>query len=136
MGERWVKRLMLGTDVGLLAYWTASALGVFTAYRDGVMADWNWSFLGLDLMVSATGLTALWLARRGNPAGRSLMLVSLALTHAAGLSALNFWALRGDYSPGWWAPNLWLALFPVFGVWVLFSRTGRSAWPARTSSRR
>lgn len=135
-GGRWVKRLMLATDVGLLAYWGASGLGVFVAYRDGVLADWNWSFLGLDVMVSVTGLSALWLGRRGRAAGRSLMLVSLALTHAAGLSALNFWLLRGDFSPGWWVPNLWLALFPVVGVWVLVSRTGRSVWPVRTSSRR
>ena len=132
MGERWVKRLMLGTDVGLLLYWSASASGVVPAYPQQVLVDWNWSFLALDVVVSATGLCSLWLLRRGRAAGRSLMLVSLALTHAAGLTAVNFWALRGEFDPVWWVPNLWLVLFPVVALVFLLRRVpgpGRDGVP-------
>ena len=137
MGERWVKRCMLVTDVGLLAYWAATATRVIAPYPAEILVDWNWSFLGLDLMVSLTGLAGLWLMGRGKAAGRSLMLVSLALTHAAGLTALNFWVLRDEYAVEWWLPNLWLALFPLVALWSLLSpnRTGRSVSPARTSIR-
>lgn len=130
MRDVWVKRLMLGTDVGLVLYWSASAFGVVPASAERVLVDWNWSFLGLDLMVSATGLCSLWLSRRGSAAGRSLMLVSLALTHAAGLTAVNFWALRGEFDPVWWVPNLWLAVFPVVAlVWLLRPVRGRRGVP-------
>lgn len=137
MPERWVKRCMLVTDVGLLAYWAATATRLIAPYPAEILVDWNWSFLGLDLMVSGSGLAGLWLLRRGRAAGRSLMLVSLALTHAAGLTALNFWVLRGEFAVEWWLPNLWLALFPVVALWALLrpSRTGRSVSTVRTSIR-
>jgi hypothetical protein len=117
--ERWVKRLMLGTDVGFLAYWLATATRVIPPYPDEVLVDWNWSYLVLDLVASGSGLAALWLLRRGHPAGRPLVVVSLALTHAAGLTALNFWVLREDYALQWWLPNLWLTVFPVVGLALL-----------------
>ncbi|GIG64666.1 DUF5360 family protein [Phytomonospora endophytica] len=128
---------MLVTDLGLLAYWVATATRLIAPYPAEVLVDWNWSFLGLDVMVSVTGLAGLWLLRRGSDVGRWLMPVSLALTHAAGLTALNFWVLRGEYALGWWLPNLWLAVFPVVALVVLWrsSRTGRSVSPARTSIR-
>lgn len=137
MAEGWVKRCMFVTDVGLLAYWAATATHLIAPYPAEILVDWNWSFLGLDLMVGFTGLTGLWLARRGRAEGRSLMLVSLALTHAAGLTALNFWVLRDDFALEWWLLNLWLALFPVVAFVALLrpSRTGRSVSPARTSIR-
>ncbi|MEU1994923.1 DUF5360 family protein [Nocardia gamkensis] len=47
------------------------------------------------------------------PGGRTLMTISLTLTSVAGLQALAFWTLRGDFNPVWWAPNLFLLLFPL-----------------------
>lgn len=44
------------------------------------------------------------------------MLISLVLTSTAGLQALAFWALRGDFTLSWWAPNLFLLLFPLPGI--------------------
>lgn len=121
-----VKVAMLVTDVGFLVYWSAALLGLIPAeyaykdYDDPVMSDWNYSFLPLDVAASATGLASLHLCRRarrdGRPhriAWRPLMLVSLTLTSTAGLQAVVFWALRGDWSPTWWIPNLALLLFPV-----------------------
>ncbi|GGR66490.1 hypothetical protein GCM10010252_00130 [Streptomyces aureoverticillatus] len=124
-----VKVAMLVTDLGFLAYWSAALLGLIPAeyaykdYDDPVMSDWNYSFLPLDVAASATGLTSLYLCRRerrdapdARPhriAWRPLMLVSLTFTSTAGLQAVVFWALRGDWSPTWWIPNLALLLFPV-----------------------
>lgn len=44
------------------------------------------------------------------------MVISLALTSAAGVMALNFYVIRGDFDPAWWLPNLWLALFPAVAL--------------------
>ena len=117
----WLKRLMLATDLGLLAYWVVTATQLIPPYPERMLVDWNWSFLTLDLMAAGTGLTALRLARRRHQHTRSVALISLALTHAAGLLALNFWVLRADYDLAWWLPNLWLTVFPIVAVAVLFA---------------
>jgi hypothetical protein len=41
------------------------------------------------------------------------MLVSLTLTSTAGLMALAYWALRGEFDIAWWGPNLFLMLYPI-----------------------
>ncbi|MGV9306983.1 DUF5360 family protein [Nonomuraea sp. NPDC003727] len=120
---RTTKALMLVTDVGFVVYFTVTGLGLipadwaFADYANPLMADWNWSFLWIDLAASATGLTSLWLLRGGRRRrGEPLMLVSLVLTMASGLMAVAFWTLRGDFSPAWWIPNLYLLLFPLPAV--------------------
>jgi Family of unknown function (DUF5360) len=99
---------------------------VIPPYPQEILVVWKWSFLLLDLVASLTGLTALWLTRRGETACRSLMLISLALTNAAGLTALNFWVVRDDCAITWWLPNLWLTLFPVVGTVTLIRQPGQS----------
>ncbi|MGW4470693.1 DUF5360 family protein [Nonomuraea sp. NPDC004354] len=119
---RTTKALMLVTDVGFVVYFTVTGLGLipaewaFADYANPLMADWNWSFLWIDLAASATGLASLWLLRGGRRRGEPLMLVSLVLTMASGLMAVAFWTLRGDFSPAWWIPNLYLLLFPLPAV--------------------
>ncbi|MEU2038039.1 DUF5360 family protein [Nocardia niwae] len=109
------KIAMLVTDVGFLLYWAIAFAQVippewaYKDYTDPILSDWNYSFVVLDLAASATGLASLCRA----PGSRTLMTVSLTLTSVAGLQALAFWTLRGDFSPLWWAPNLFLLLFPV-----------------------
>lgn len=142
-GFRLVKAAMLVTDVTFLVYWTASLLVLIPAeyaykdYDDPVMSDWNYSFLPLDVAASATGLAALVLLRtrgggRHRPAWRPLMLISLTLTSTAGLQAVAFWALRGDWSPTWWIPNLFLLLFPIPAV-VLLLRNDVGSTAAATA---
>ncbi|MFG1687739.1 DUF5360 family protein [Nonomuraea sp. NPDC049269] len=119
---------MLVTDVGFVVYFAVTALGLiplewaFADYTNPLMIDWNWSFLWIDLLASLTGLTSLWLLRRGRASGPSLMLVSLVLTMASGLMAIAFWTLRGDFALAWWIPNLYLMLFPVPGIICLTSQ--------------
>ncbi|GAB3962772.1 hypothetical protein GCM10029978_018950 [Actinoallomurus acanthiterrae] len=109
------KIAMLLTDVGLLLYWAivfAGLIPVELAYKDytnPILSDWNTSFVLLDLAASLTGLATLCRTR----ARQSLMTVSLTLTSTAGLQAVAFWALRGDFTLTWWLPNLFLLLFPL-----------------------
>ncbi|MCI4061322.1 YvaD family protein [Micromonospora sp. R77] len=112
MTEAWIKRLMFGTDVGFLLYWLANAAQVVPPYPSPILNAWNWSFLGLDTLAAATGLASLRMTRRRHDGAGTLRAVSLALTHAAGLLAVSFWALRCEFDPLWWLPNLWLTLFP------------------------
>jgi len=121
---------MFATDVGFLLYWgiTATAtLGViglpaewlFADYHDSTVVAWNWSFLPLDVLLSATGLYSLRLSLRGDQRWRPLAVVSLAMTFCAGLMAISFWAIRSDYSLVWWGFNLFLMTYPlpfVFGL--------------------
>ncbi|WP_086829712.1 DUF5360 family protein [Allokutzneria sp. NRRL B-24872] len=119
MRSAWIKRSMLATDVGFLAYWVATAAQLIPPYPERVLVDWNWSFVVLDVFASVLGLMALWRLRSGAPGAEQLILLSLALTHAAGLNALVFWSLRCEFDLAWWAPNLWLTLFPVVAAVVL-----------------
>ncbi|WP_225727064.1 MULTISPECIES: DUF5360 family protein [unclassified Nocardia] len=109
------KVAMLITDIGFLLYWAAAFARLIPpdlAYKDytnPILSDWNFSFVALDLAASATGLASLCRVS----GSRTLMTVSLTLTSTAGLQAIAFWALRGDFSVLWWVPNLFLLLFPL-----------------------
>ncbi|MFE3961125.1 DUF5360 family protein [Nocardia sp. NPDC059091] len=105
---------MLLTDLGFLAYWAGTALGVLSVGPDRFLQQWNWSFLGLDL--AAIGLGLAGLAARSGAGSLPMITVSLSLTSAAGLMALNFYVLHGDYDLAWWLPNLWLVGFPIVAL--------------------
>lgn len=86
---RFLRPLFLIVDLGFIAYWAITLAGVipdeylFKDYDNPILSAWNWSFLPLDLAVSATGLTALRRAKRGLR-WRELALVSLVLTSCSG----------------------------------------------------
>ena len=109
----------------MLFYWAASALMavglvrlppsiMYAGYGTRLIDAWNWSFAPLDLLFSVTGLAAVHFANRGDPRWRPLAIVSLTLTFAAGLMAVAFWALTGDFDPAWWIPNLGLIAVALF----------------------
>ena len=146
--NRPIKIAMLATDLGFILYWLATALAwfppdwLFKDYHDPLIVAWNWSFLPLDLLVSATGLSGLWLAAnnaegRGQTSrlavGRQLQAASLVLTVCSGLMAIAFWAFRADFDPLWWGFNWFLLLYPLpCLVWLIRqagdpdARTGRN----------
>ena len=118
-----LKWLMLITDIGFLAYWSLSALilaGVhivppdqmFKDYDQPIMQVWNWSFAPLDIILSLIGIWAVRRAARGESWER-LAILSLALTFCAGLMAIAFWAIKGDFDVTWWGMNLFLMLWPL-----------------------
>ncbi|MFE3261835.1 DUF5360 family protein [Nocardia sp. NPDC059091] len=109
---------MFLTDLGFLTYWIGTALGVLSVGSDHLLQQWNWSFLGLDL--AAIGLGLAGLAARSGARSLPVTTVSLSLTSAAGLMALNFYVLRGDYELAWWIPNLWLFGFPILALFGIY----------------
>lgn len=108
----------------MLLYWAVTALIalglldvpvelLFKDYNDPRTVAWNWSFLPIDLLFSVTGLISLRLERRGNPQWRVWAVMSLTLTVCAGLMAISYWAILGEFDIGWWGPNLFLMLWPL-----------------------
>ena len=113
------------TDVLFLAYWAVAGLSVsgllripaelmYAGYDQPQVVAWNWSFFPLDLAFSVVGLFAVRAARRGDALWRPLALISLVLTQVAGLMAVGYWALLGEFDPSWFLPNLALVVWPVF----------------------
>ena len=115
---RALRPFFVATDTGFVLYWLITLAGVIPAaylfkdYSDPILVAWNWSFLPLDLMISATGFWSLYLHRQANPAWLPWALMSLTLTTCSGLQAVAFWTLRADFDPAWWIPNLYLLLYP------------------------
>jgi hypothetical protein len=128
---------MVTTDLGFIAYWSVTAFGLlppdlaYSDYTDPRVVAWNWSFFPLDIVVSATGLTSLWLLHRRNPAWHGLMVASLSLTAASGLLAISYWVVRSEFDPAWWGPNLFLLLYPVPALVWLLCRMPADAAPSR-----
>jgi hypothetical protein len=126
-----LKPLFIVTDVGFIAYWLITALHLippeylYKDYTNPLMVSWNWSFLILDLCVSATGLSSVYLYSRHNPLWRNLVLISLVLTFCSGLQAIAFFALNADFDPMWWVPNLYLLLYPLPFI-VYFVRSAQA----------
>lgn len=119
LNMRLLRYFFVLVDVGFIVYWVCAGLHLFPAawlfkdYDNPILQAWNFSFLPLDLVVSATGIGALACHRTGNRAWEPLALVSLALTFCSGLQAVAFWALRGDFDLTWWLPNLFLVVYPL-----------------------
>lgn len=117
-----LRPIFLAVDFGFIAYWLVTALQLLPAewlyqdHGDPLMVAWNWSFAPLDLAVSVTGLWSLRLWNRRDPRHVRLALVSLALTSASGFQAISFWVARCDFNLWWWAPNLFLLLYPWYFI--------------------
>jgi hypothetical protein len=131
--HRTLKSLMLATDVGFIAYWLITACHLippsllFRDYTSQVLVHWNWSFLPLDLLISATGITSLWLHRARSSYWSPVALVSLTLTSASGLAAISFWLFASDFSLVWWLPNLFLMMYPLVFIPQLVRQYGMRA---------
>ena len=109
-------------DIGFIVYWLVTLLGVipneylFNDYLNPILVAWNWSFLPLDLLISATGLWSLYLWRQNDSRWRPFALISLVLTSCSGLQAVAFWTIRGDFDVWWWLPNVILLFYPLFFI--------------------
>jgi hypothetical protein len=117
--SRTLRTLMLLTDLTFILYWLVTALHwippswAFNGYENPILVAWNWSFLPLDLLVSASGLGALHLYRKNDIRWRRLVLVSLTLTMCSGLQAISYWTVRREFDIGWWIPNMFLLIYPI-----------------------
>jgi len=126
------------TDIVFLAYWSTAAVSqaglvripaawMYAGYTEPRVVAWNWSFLPVDLAFSVFGLLAVRVARRGDPLWRPLALISLVLTQVAGLMAVGYWLLLGEFDPSWFLPNLALVVWPLAFLPNLICELGRRA---------
>ncbi|MGB0922550.1 MAG: DUF5360 family protein [Alphaproteobacteria bacterium] len=124
---------MLITDIGFILYWSLSALmlisveivppeQMFKDYENYLLQVWNWSFAPLDIVLSAIGLLAVRRAVRGE-SWQGLAVISLTLTFTAGLMAISFWAVKGDFDVVWWGMNSFLMLWPLLYLPSLVNRS-------------
>ncbi|WP_017721452.1 YvaD family protein [Kamptonema formosum] len=117
-----LKNFFLVTDIGFILYWLITLFHLlpesylFKDYNNPILVAWNWSFLPLDLLISATGFFSLFLYTKGRKNWDRVALVSLILTFCSGLQAISFWTLRADFDLNWWLPNLFLLLYPMFFI--------------------
>ncbi len=147
---RRIRPFFLFTDISFMLYWAITLIGLipesylFKDYHDPILMAWNWSFLPIDLAISASGFASLVLHRRGDSRWRSVALISLVLTFCSGLQALAFWSLRGDFDPAWWLANGYLLLYPLLFIPQLLALpydksqrgSARSEPPQRSYSKR
>ncbi|MDD9965175.1 MAG: DUF5360 family protein [Myxococcales bacterium] len=121
---RLLSTYLLVIDLQMLLYWALAcirALGaadlpdehLYADYEAPLMVAWNWSFLPMDIVLSATGLVAVY-RRRAGLSWRGLAAFSLALTFCAGLMAISFWAIRREFSWLWWGANMVYVLGPIW----------------------
>ena len=110
----------------MIAYWVLAAALVagwihidpalmYSDYENPLVVAWNWSFLPIDLAFAATGL---W-ARFGVLAhGTRLKLaaISATLMICAGVMAVSFWTLTGDFNVTWWGLNIWLIVLGLMNL--------------------
>ena len=117
-----LRPFFLVVDIGFVVYWLITLLEIIPAnylfkdYANPILQAWNWSFLPLDLLISATGFYSLYLWRKGDRTWHFLALISLVLTSCSGLQAITFWSLRADFDVTWWLPNLFLLIYPLFFI--------------------
>ncbi|GKV56782.1 hypothetical protein NCCP2222_27290 [Sporosarcina sp. NCCP-2222] len=109
-------------DVSFILYFGATALKMipleyaYSDYTNPIMVAWNWSFFPLDMAISITGLTSIYLHRKNRPEWKPFALISLVLTFCSGLMAISYWSIRLEFDMSWWTLNLVLMLYPLFFI--------------------
>ncbi|WP_106766698.1 Loki-CTERM sorting domain-containing protein [Paenibacillus faecalis] len=117
---KFLKPFFLVTDIGFIIYWIVTYFKIipeswaFKDYNNPILVDWNWSFFPLDILISITGLSSLYLYKKKRSSWQSWALISLVLTFCSGLQAIAFWAFAGDFDVFWWGFNLYLLIYPLF----------------------
>lgn len=81
--------------------------------------------LAAALAVTDVAFLVYWTVAAASQAG--LTHISLVLTQVAGLMAVGYWALLGEFDPAWFLPNLALVVWPMLFLPALVCELGRRA---------
>lgn len=117
---KYLKPFFLATDIGFIIYWIVTFFNLipkswaFKDYDNSIIIAWNWSFFPLDILISITGLSSLYLYNKNKEVWKTFALISLILTFCSGLQAIAFWVYSHDYDITWWVMNLYLMIYPLF----------------------
>ncbi|MEP3449651.1 MAG: DUF5360 family protein [Parasphingorhabdus sp.] len=126
---KWTFRVI---DWTMLLYWSLISLAALSviALPSSMMYDgygtpfvdaWNWSFAPLDVLFALLGLIAVRLHSKGDTRWYAMAIASLSLTFCAGLMAVGFWTIKGEFNPSWWIPNLLLMILPIYWFFKFFA---------------
>ncbi|PES60876.1 hypothetical protein CN507_29920 [Bacillus cereus] len=119
---KYLKPFFFVTDIGFIIYWLVTIFHLipeswaFKDYDNPIIVAWNWSFFPLDILISITGLTSIYLYNKKRSSWSSLALISLILTFCSGLQAIAFWAYNNDFDITWWVFNGYLLIYPLFFI--------------------
>ena len=119
---KYLKPFFLITDIGFIIYWIITYFSLipidwaFKDYDNPIIIAWNWSFLPLDIFISATGLYSLYLYKKTSAKWKTYALISLVLTFCSGLQAIAFWGFSLEFDISWWAVNLYLMIYPLLFI--------------------
>jgi fatty acid desaturase len=102
----------------MLIYWilaTALVLNLvdidpalmYSDYENPLVVAWNWSFFPIDIAFASLGLYAKY-GRVERNRKFKFEVTAATLMVCAGLMAISYWIITGDFSPTWWAMNIWL----------------------------
>lgn len=117
-----LRYFFLLVDLGFIVYWTITVFHLipdeylYNDYTNPILINWNWSFFPLDILVSITGLSSIYLHERGSDKWKVVALISLLLTSVSGLQAVSYWAVSREFDLTWWLPNLFLLVYPLFFI--------------------
>lgn len=112
------KRMTTITEVLMILYWILAAALVmnliyidpelmYSDYQNPLVVAWNWSFFPIDIAFALIGLFAKF-GKLGTRLRTKLEITAASLMTCAGLMAISFWLITGDFNVSWWAVNLWL----------------------------
>jgi hypothetical protein len=107
-------------DIAFIIYWVITYFHLLTPellykdYTNQILVDWNWSFFPIDMLISLSGLSSIRLFKNKSKEWVLFALGSLFLTMCSGLMAISFWVYHHDFDLGWWIPNLFLLVYPIF----------------------
>ncbi len=115
------------TEVAMISYWAVAAslaLNVvsidpalmYPDHENPVIVAWNWSFFPIDLAFAILGLSATYGRVTAN-LKLKLRMIAATLMMCAGLMAVSFWAIVGDFSPIWWLMNIWLIVLGAVNLY-------------------
>ncbi len=82
---------------------------MYSDYQNPLVVAWNWSFFPIDVAFAIIGLAA----RLGVAQGVrkfKLEVTAAVLMLCAGLMAVSFWTITGDFDATWWTMNVWLII--------------------------
>lgn len=112
------KRMTTITEILMILYWILAAALVmnliyidpelmYSDYQNPLVVAWNWSFFPIDIAFALIGLFAKF-GKLGTRLRKKLEIIAASLMTCAGLMAISFWLITGDFNVSWWAVNLWL----------------------------
>ncbi len=89
---------------------------MYSDYKNPLVVAWNWSFFPIDIAFASIGL----FSRYGNVNGRRKLkfeVTAATLMVCAGLMAISYWVITGDFSLTWWAVNIWLVFLGLLNLY-------------------